>query len=114
MKVKHICFFILILASFFSTGCTNNELEENEIDTKVRNAVLDYIEQESWNTEFYKINEWRNASVEKIKTDDSYKNIDNSYIGKEIFVVTIVDALSAPLIFVDPETLNVIGIMPGE
>ena len=105
---------MLILASFFSTGCTNNGLEENGIDIEVRNAVLDYIEQEGWDLEFYKINEWRNASVKKIMTDDSYKNIDNSYIGKEIFVVTIVDALSAPLVFLDPETLNVIGIMPGE
>ncbi|MGH1324060.1 hypothetical protein ACQVV5_03565 [Bacillus pretiosus] len=34
-------------------------------------------------------------------------------MGKEIFVVTIVDALAAPLVFVDTDTLKVIGIMPG-
>ena len=53
MKVKHIWFFILILASLFSTGCTNYEVEENDIDTEVRNAVLDYMEQEDCNPEFY-------------------------------------------------------------
>ncbi|MCW1239111.1 hypothetical protein [Bacillus pretiosus] len=34
-------------------------------------------------------------------------------MGKELFVVTIVDALAAPLVFVDTDTLEVIGIMPG-
>lgn len=104
---------MLILASLFSTGCTNNEVEENEIDTEVRNVVFDYMEQEDWNPEFYQVNEWENASVKKITADGSYKNSDKSYMGKEIFVVTIVDALAAPLVFVDTDTLEVIGIMPG-
>ncbi|MDF2067629.1 hypothetical protein [Bacillus sp. Cr_A10] len=52
--------------------------------------------------------------MKKITADETYKNLDESYIGKEIFVVTKVDALAAPLVFVDPNTLEVIGIIPGE
>ncbi len=42
-------------------------MEENEIDTEVRNAVLDYMEQGDWNPEFYQVNEWENASVKKLR-----------------------------------------------
>ncbi len=42
-------------------------MEENEIDTEVRNAVLDYMEQEGWNPEFYQVNEWENSSVKKLR-----------------------------------------------
>ena len=105
---------MLILATLFSVGCANNEVEGNDTDTKVRNAVLDYMEQEDLNSESFQVNEWENASVKKITADESYKNLDKSYMGKEIFVVTIVDALAAPFVFVDTEKLEVIGIMPGE
>jgi len=75
---------------------------------------MNYMEQEDWSPEFYPVKDWENASVKKTTADDRYKNLDELYIGKEIFVVTIVDALAAPLVFVDPDTLEVIGFMPGE
>ena len=119
MKVRTIWFFMLFIVSLFITGCTNNEVdgkeaEVNVMDSAARNAVLDYLEKEDWNSEFYQKEEWENASVKKVMVDDNYKNIDKEYMGKEIFVVTIADALAAPLVYVDPETLEVIGIMPGE
>ena len=46
--------------------------------------------------------------------DETFKNFDQSYLGKEIFLVTKVDSVAAPLVFVDMERFEVIGIMPGE
>ncbi|ALC86735.1 hypothetical protein AM499_13540 [Bacillus sp. FJAT-22090] len=118
MKAKHVWFFMLIFISLFVTACTKNEVEGNEvkkndIDTKVRNVVVEYFKQKNSN-QLNSVNEWENASVKIFTADETYKNLDESYIGKEIFVVTKVDALAAPLVFVDPNTLEVIGIMPGE
>ncbi len=118
VKVKYIWFFMLIFISLFVAAYTEDELEgkevkENNIDTEVRNVVIEFFEQENSN-QVNSVNEWKEASVKKITIDETYKNIDKSYIGKEIFIVTIVDALAAPLVFVDPNTLEVIGIMPGE
>ena len=76
--------------------------------------LLNYIEEQDWNPEPYSRRDWENATVKKIIVDDSYKNIDKSYIGKEIFTVTIENAIAAPIVFVDLENLEVIGIMPGE
>ena len=90
-----------------------NEVKKNDEYTEARDVVVEYFEQENLKQP-YSVNEWENASVQKITADETYKNLDKSYIGKEIFVVTIVDALAAPLVFVDPNTLEVIGIMPGE
>lgn len=118
VKVKYIWFFMLIFISLFVEAYTENEVEgkevkENNIDTEVRNVVIEFFEQENSN-QVNSVNEWKEASVKKITIDETYKNIDKSYVGKEIFIVTIVDALAAPLVFVDPNTLEVIGIMPGE
>ncbi|TQR19451.1 hypothetical protein [Psychrobacillus vulpis] len=119
MKVKQILVFILISVSLIATGCTNNEVEGNEVEnnntySEIRDVVLNYIEEQDWNPEPYSRSNWENATVKKITVDDSYKNINKSYIGKEIFTVTIEDAIAAPTVFVDPDTLEVIGIMPGE
>lgn len=118
VKVKYIWFFMLIFISLFVEAYTEDEVEgkevkENNIDTEVRNVVIEFFEQENSN-QVNSVNEWKEASVKKITIDETYKNIDKSYVGKEIFIVTIVDALAAPLVFVDPNTLEVIGIMPGE
>lgn len=118
VKVKYIWFFMLIFISLFVEAYTEDEVEgkevkENNIDTEVRNVVIEFFEQEKSN-QVNSVNEWKEASVKKITIDETYKNIDKSYVGKEIFIVTIVDALAAPLVFVDPNTLEVIGIMPGE
>lgn len=107
MKVKHIWSFMLIFYSLFVMGCAkddvesnevNNEVNKKDIDNEVRNAVMDYMEQEDWSPEFYPATDWENASVKKITADDRYKNLDELYIGKEIFVVTIVDELAEPLV----------------
>lgn len=118
MKRKNIWFLILIFISLFFTGCAKNEEEgndvkKNDIDNEVINVVLGYFEHGNSN-QLSSVNEWKNASVKKMKVDETFKNLDKSYIGKEIFVVTIVDAIAAPLVFVDMETFEVIGIMPGE
>ncbi|MER2112090.1 MAG: hypothetical protein ABS960_05300 [Solibacillus isronensis] len=118
MKVKHIWFFMIICILLFVTACTENEVEGNEVKkndvyTEVRDVVMEYFEQENLN-QLNSVNEWKNASVKKITADETYKNLDKSYLGQEILVVTIVDALATPLVFVDPNTLEVIGIMPGE
>ena len=117
-SVKYIWFFMLFFFSLFVAAYTEDEVEgkevkENNIDTEVRNVVIEFFEQENSN-QVNSVNEWKVASVKKIKIDETYKNIDKSYIGKEIFIVTTVDALAAPLVFIDPNTLEVIGIMPGE
>ena len=109
---------MIICISLFVTACTENEVEGNEVKkndeyTEVRDVVVEYFKQENLNQRI-SVNEWENATVKKITADETYKNLDKSYIGKDIFVVTIVDALAAPLVFVDPNTLEVIGIMPGE
>ncbi|MEK4485691.1 hypothetical protein MHH81_08810 [Psychrobacillus sp. FSL H8-0484] len=119
MKIKQILIFMLISVSLIVTGCINNEVEGNEVennntDTEIRDVVLNYIEEQDWNPEPYSRSDWENATVKKITVDDIYKNIDKSYKGKEIFTVTIEDAIAAPIVFVDPNTLEVIGIMPGE
>jgi len=117
LKVKRILTALIIFLSLFATGCTNNRVEvteERNQDAEVIHAVLDYMEQEDWTPEYYTIDKWKKASVKKIIADERYKNIEKSYIGKEIFTVTIDDALAAPTVFVDPTTLTVIGIMPGE
>lgn len=110
---------MLISVSLIATGCTNNDAEGNEVEnnkaeTVIREVVLNYMEEQDWSPERYLRNDWENATVKKITVDDSYKSIDKLYIGKEIFTVTIEDAIAAPTVFVDPDTLEVIGIMPGE
>lgn len=122
--MKYIWLLTLIIVLLFNAGCLNkdiegNEGESNEIkqhgkDTEVRKVVLDYMEQEEWYPEHYPINDWENALVKKVTADDKNKTVDKKYIGKEIFAVTIEDAIAAPTVFVDPVSLKIIGIMPGE
>lgn len=116
MKVKPILILILTFSSLFVIGCTveGNGTKEDNVDTKIINTVLDYMEQEDWHPQFYPASEWESATVKKVIADDRYKNLDKAYFGQEIYTVTIEDALAAPIVFVDPDTLTVIGIMPGE
>lgn len=118
MKVRLVFAMFMIFASLFSIGCTDNEVKGDEVvhdkDSEVRKAVLDYMEQEDWHPEFYSADKWEKASVKKVMVDDRYKNIDKTYIGREIFAVTIANALAAPTVFVDPDSLKIIGVMPGE
>ncbi|WP_298470570.1 hypothetical protein [uncultured Psychrobacillus sp.] len=118
MKRKYIWFFMLIFISLFVTGCAKNEEEgnyvkKNDIDNEVINIVLEYFQDQNTN-QHNSVNEWKNASVKKIMVDETFKNFDQSYLGKEIFLVTKVDSVAAPLVFVDMERFEVIGIMPGE
>ncbi|WP_203248764.1 hypothetical protein [Sporosarcina beigongshangi] len=114
MKVKQILIYMLIFISFIATGCTSDEIESNNADKEIRDVVLNYFEEQDWNHEPNSRSDWENATVGKITVDDRYKNIDKSYMGKEIFTVTIEDTIAAPIVFVDPGTLEVVGIMPGE
>ncbi|MCM3357705.1 hypothetical protein [Psychrobacillus sp. MER TA 171] len=118
MKRKYICFYFLIFIFLFVTGCAKNEKEsnvvkKNDIDTEVINVVQEYFQNQNTN-QHSSVNEWKNASVKKIMVDETFKNFDHSYIGKEIFLVTKVDSVASPLVFVDMETFEVIAIMPGE
>ncbi|MDI2589168.1 hypothetical protein OR571_19210 [Psychrobacillus sp. NEAU-3TGS] len=121
MKTKQIFIFILILASasLIATGCKNTETEENIVEsvntnTQILNSVLNYMEEQDWNFETYSRSDWEKATFKRITIDDTNKSIDQSYIGKEVFTVTIEDAIAAPEIFVDPDSLQVIGIILGE
>ena len=110
---------MLISVSLIATGCKNDEVEgieaeNNNNNTEIRNVVLNYMDDQDWNFETYSRSYWENATVRKITVDDYYNNIDKSYIGKEIYTVTLEDAIAAPTIFVDPDSLKVIGITLGE
>lgn len=114
MKAKPINLILLLFTLIFMASCNDMEVKRNDKEAEVRNAVLFYMKRENWGPESYPVQEWEHASVTKTVADDRFKNLDRSYFGEEIYVVTIDDALAAPLIFVDPEKLEVIGIMPGE
>ena len=116
MKSKLTLVYILLFLSFFMMGCANNEVEEDKVKkddgyTEVRNVVIDFIEEQGWQ---YSIKDWEHARVEKLTVDAGNKFVDESYVGKEIYGVHMEDALASPTIHVDPETLEVIGYVPGE
>jgi len=99
-------------------GCANSEIEEEKVKkndsyTEVRNVVIDFIEQKGWVLQ-YSIKDREHARVEMLTVDASNKFVDETYIGKEIYGVHMEDALASPTIYVDPETLDVIGYVPGE
>ena len=119
MKSKLTLAYLLFF-SLFLLGCANNEAEEDKAKkkdnyTEVRNVVMDFIEHQGWNQQYYPtIKDWENARVEMFTVSADYKFVDESYVGKEIYEVHMEDALASPTIYVDPETLEVIGYVPGE
>ena len=117
MKFKNLYLAITMLSLLLIVGCSNNSNADNTLDNEsnesVREVVWDFIVDQGWNHHFSK-EDWENATVKKTVADDSYKTLDATYNGKEILIVTLEDAVAAPLIFVDPKNNEVIGYMPGE
>lgn len=117
MKFKNLYLAITMLSLLLIVGCSNDNSAGNTLDNEnyesVREVVWDFIVDQGWSHHYSKEN-WGNATVEKTVADESYKNLDATYNGKEILIVTLEDAVAAPLIFVDPKNNDVIGFMPGE
>lgn len=109
LRLRYI--FLIIISSLLIVGCSSNNNEENESYGEIRAVVWNYSEEQGWN---YSKENWENASIRKIVADDSYKTLDGNIIGKEILIVSLEDKVASPLIFVDPDTNEVIGHMPGE
>lgn len=103
--------FLIIISSLIIVGCSNTNNEDSEIYGEIRAVVWNYSDEHGWN---YSKEDWESASIRKMIADDSYKNLGGNYIGKEILIVSLEDKVASPLIFVDPDTNEVIGHMPGE
>ncbi|WP_391119182.1 hypothetical protein [Psychrobacillus sp. L3] len=117
MKLKILYLAITMLSLLLIVGCSNDNSSDKTLDNEsyesVREVVWDFIVEQGWSHNYSKEN-WRNATVKKEVADDSYKTLDATYYGKEILIVTLEDAVAAPLIFVDPKNNEVIGYIPGE
>jgi hypothetical protein len=111
--VKKVLFFILIITVL--GACSQQDSEEYE---HVREVVWNYIEAEGLDkTGFYNKEMWDRAIVEKVNVEDRYnKFIDDTYDGKEIFLVSLddKDVLASPTFLVDQDIEGVIGTIPGE
>jgi hypothetical protein len=114
MKLKLIYLIITIMSLLLIFGCSSDKSNGNPTDTEnykmVREVVWKYVEKQGWSNSK---EDWDSATVKKTIADDRYKTLDKTYIGKEIFVITLEDAIATPLIFVNPENNEVIGYMPG-
>ncbi|WP_313893955.1 hypothetical protein [Psychrobacillus sp.] len=108
MRIKFI--FLIIISSLLIVGCSNNN-EDNEVYEEIRATVWNFSDEQGWS---YSKEDWESASIRKTIADDSYKTLDINYIGKEILIVSLEDRVASPLIFVDTDTNEVIGHMPGE
>lgn len=117
MKLKNLFLAITMLSLLLIVGCSIDNSADNTLDNEsyesVGEFVWDFIVEQGWSHHYSKEN-WENATVKKIVADDSYKTLDATYYGKEILIVTIENAVAAPLIFVDSKNNEVIGYMPGE
>ncbi len=88
-------------------------VDVNSYEYKSIQAVQDYMEKEDM-IPTPPISEWEGATVKKVIPDESYRVIDEAYYGSELYAVTIIEALAAPTFYIDPKTLQVIAMQPGE
>lgn len=117
MKLKILYLIISMLSLLLVVGCSKDNSLGNTLDNEnydsVREGVWDFIVEQGWSPNYSKEN-WKSATVKKAIADDSNTTLDETYYGKEIFIVSLRDAIASPLIFVDPKNNEVIGYMPGE
>ncbi|MFE8698691.1 hypothetical protein ACFYKT_20570 [Cytobacillus sp. FJAT-53684] len=114
MKLNFSYLAIILFSILLISGCSSNQdnVKTNVMDNyeSVREVAWLFVEEKGWN---YNEDDWKHAQVEKKIVNENY-NLDGEYLGKEIFTVTIEDAVASPLILVDPNSKEVIGYIPGE
>lgn len=98
-------------------GCSYNQNVGNITETdsyeKAKEVAWEFIEEKGWNDTAKE--GWKSAKVKKVIADNSYELWDKTYEGKEILTVLFEDkenvVVDTPLIFVAPDSNDVIGYM---
>ncbi|WP_232319143.1 hypothetical protein [Sporosarcina ureae] len=120
MKLKYICFFLVVLSALLIMGCANklNSEKVNNVDeySDVRAAAWVFVNEKGWNNTAE--DGWQGADVEETMADNRYVLLDKKYEGQKVLVVTFEDVenvvTGTPQILVDSTTNEVIGYMPTE
>ncbi|WP_199092978.1 hypothetical protein [Sporosarcina sp. P1] len=120
MKLKYICFFLVVLSALLIMGCANklNSEKVNNVYeySDVRAAAWVFVNEKGWNNTAE--DGWQGADVEETMADNRYVLLDKKYEGQEVLVVTFEDVenvvTGTPQILVDSTTNEVIGYMPTE
>jgi hypothetical protein len=113
VKIKLILFIaaltsLLALLIIFGYSLLNT----HQVEKEVREAVWHYIDNQPMG-EMYSKEDWENATIVREIVTPFYA-LDESYEGKEIFIVSIKNAIASPHILVNPDNHEVIGVIPGD
>lgn len=120
MKMKYICFILIVWSALLIVGCGNkvnvesSESVEEYVDVKA--AAWAFVKEKGWNHTAE--DDWQSADIEETIADHRYVLLDKKDEDREVLLVSFKDVenvvAGTPQILVDSNTYEVIGYMPTE